>query len=86
MHPDTVAMLKLTEQSYDNYNDILPKIKEILNEPERIDAFEKVLEQELPLTTARRAYRSAIKVAMGEDNVYREWRPEVSSKKFNNRT
>ena len=39
MHPDTVAMLKLTEQSYDNYNDILPKIKEILNEPERIDTF-----------------------------------------------
>ncbi len=82
MHPDTVAMLKLTEQSYDNYNDILPKIKEILNEPERVEAFEKVLEQELPLTTARRAYRSAVKVAMGEDNAYREWRPEASPKKY----
>jgi len=85
MHPDTIAMLKLTEQPYDNYNDILPKIKEILNEPDRIEAFEKVLEEELPLTTARRAYRSAIKVAMGEDNVYREWRPAELSKKYSNR-
>ena len=81
MHPDTVAMLKLTDQPYDTYNDILPKIKEILAESERVDAFEKVLEQELPLTTARRAYRSAIKTAMGEDNVYREWRPTETFRK-----
>lgn len=78
-------MLKLTEQSYDNYNAILPKIKEILAEPERVEAFEKVLEQELPLTTARRAYRTAVKIAMGEDNVSREWRPEQPSKKYSNR-
>lgn len=83
MHPDTVAMLKLTEQTYDNYNAILPQIKEILAEPDRIEAFETVLEQELPLTTARRAYRSAIKIAMGEENVYREWRPAAElAKKF----
>ena len=81
MHPDTVAMLKLTDQPYDTYNDILPKIKEILAEPDRIDAFERILSQELPLTTARRAYRTAVKLAMGEDNVYREWRPTETFRK-----
>jgi hypothetical protein len=84
MHPMTKQLLELTEQSYDNYNAILQEIKGVLNEPERIEAFERTLIEELPLTTARRAYRTAIKIAMGEENVYREWRPaEVLAQKFN---
>jgi len=84
MHPDTKRMLALVDQPYDNYNANLPKIKEILAEPERIEAFERVLAEELPLTTARRAYRSAVKIAMAEENVYREWRPaEQLAAKFN---
>jgi hypothetical protein len=84
MHPTTEYLLSLTEQSYDNYNAILPEIKDLLADPDRVAAFEQVLTEELPLTTARRAYRSAIKIAMGEDNVYREWRPsEVLARKFN---
>lgn len=80
----TKQLLALIEQPYDTYNAILPKIKEMLSEPERIEAFERVLGEELPLTTARRAYRSAIKIAMGEQDVYREWRPaEELAKKFN---
>jgi hypothetical protein len=83
MHQTTEYLLSLTEQPYDNYNAILKEIKEILSESDRIDAFERVLVEELPLTTARRAYRSAIKMAMGEENVYREWRPaEVLAKHF----
>jgi hypothetical protein len=86
MHQTTEYLLKLTEQPYDNYNTILKEIKEILAEPDRIDAFERILIEELPLTTARRAYRSAIQMAMGEENVYREWRPsEVLARKFNKR-
>lgn len=50
-------------------------------EPERVKTFERVLGEELPLTTARRAYRAAIKLAMGEENVYREWRPEESARR-----
>lgn len=80
----TKQLLALTEQPYDNYNVILPQIKEILSEPERVEAFERVLGEELPLTTARRAFRSAIKIAMGEEKVYREWRPaEQLAAKFN---
>lgn len=75
MDTTTKQLLSLTEQSYDNYNVILPKIKETLSDPERLEAFERVLAQELPFTTARRAYRTAIRIAMGEENVYREWRP-----------
>ena len=86
MHETTEYLLSLTDQPYENYNAILVEIKEILAEPERIEAFERVLTEELPLTTARRAYRSAIQIAMGEDEVYREWRPsEVLAKKFNKR-
>jgi hypothetical protein len=84
MHPTTKQLLALADQPYENYNANLPKIKEILAEPDRIEAFERVLLEELPLTTARRAYRSAIKIAMGEENVYREWRPaEQLAAKFN---
>ena len=90
MHQTTEYLLSLTAQPYDNYNAILKEIKEILGSQEhaqeRLDAFERILSEELPLTTARRAYASAIKVAMGEENVYREFRPsEVLAKKFNKR-
>jgi hypothetical protein len=84
MNPTTRQLLELTEQPYDNYNAILQEIKGVLSEPERIEAFERTLIEELPLTTARRAYRTAIKIAMGEEDVYREWRPaEELAKKFN---
>lgn len=82
----TDALLELTEQPYEKYNSILKEIKYLLAEPERVEAFERVLEQELPLTTARRAYRTAIRIAMGQQNVYREWRPaEQLAAKFNSR-
>jgi hypothetical protein len=83
MHPLTEQLLRLTEQPYDNYNAILPQIKELLVDPERVEEFERVLGEELPLTTVRRAYRTAIRYAMGEQNAYREWRPET--KKFQKR-
>lgn len=74
---ETTAMLALTLLPYDSYNAILPQIKERLAKVDknylRVLTFEKVLEEELPLTTARRAYSTAIRVAMGETNVSREY-------------
>jgi hypothetical protein len=75
MHPTTRQLLELTEQPYDNYNAILLEIKGVLAEPGRIAAFERTLGEELPLTTARRAFRTAIQIAMEEEHVYCEWRP-----------
>jgi len=75
MQPLTKKLLELTEQSYERYNAILLQIKELLETNERRGVFERVLGQELPLTTVRRAYRTAIKIAMGEPDVAREWRP-----------
>lgn len=79
------AMLALTERPYDEYNTILPQIKAQLSKVDKEDrvlAFEQILGEELPLTTARRAYRTAIKIAMGEPNVFREYvPPRTSSKK-----
>lgn len=75
----TKKLLALADQPYDSYNAILPEIKGLLGE--RTDDFERALGQELPLTTARRAYRTAIKVAMGEPDVPREWRPSENSRK-----
>jgi hypothetical protein len=80
MNSETEALLKLTEQSYDEYNNILPVIKGRLGE-ERTQVFEQVLKEELPLTTGRRAFQAAIKVAMGEPNVYREYSAEKISRK-----
>lgn len=71
MNPVTQSILTLTEQPYDEYNAILPVIKQKLG-ADRTPVFETVLVEELPLTTARRAYRTAIMVAMGEEKVYRE--------------
>jgi hypothetical protein len=79
MEPLTKKLLALTEQPYDSYNAILPEVKGLLGD--RTQEFERTLGQELPLTTARRAYRTAIKVAMGEPDVAREWRPSENFRK-----
>lgn len=71
MNPETQSILTLTDKPYDEYNAILPVIKQKLGAG-RIPVFESVLVEELPLTTARRAFRTAIQVAMGEEKVYRE--------------
>jgi hypothetical protein len=72
MKAETQSILSLiADKSYDEYNNILPIIKQKLGH-ERVQAFEATLIEELPLTTARRAYRAAIMVAMGEEKVYRE--------------
>ena len=84
MDPLTKKLLALTDQPYDSYNAILPEIKGLL--ADRAGDFERVLAQELPLTTARRAYRTAIKAAMGEPDVSREWRPaEMLAERFRKR-
>jgi hypothetical protein len=84
MKTETAAILTLIEKPYDEYNAILPLIKQKLGY-ERIPAFEATLVEELPLTTARRAYRAAIMVAMDEEKVYREinhQRPAPDKRKF----
>jgi hypothetical protein len=70
MKQETESLLELTDKSYDEYNSILPVIKQRLGS--KAEVFNKVLAEELPLTTARRAYRTAIMVAAGEPKVYRE--------------
>ena len=81
MKPLASRLCALLETTYDNYNTILPKIKKALHEADivgdqRVETFERVLGEELPLTTGRRAYRTAICIALGEPNGYcREFRP-----------
>ena len=70
----TASLLALTNQSYDKYNEILPEIKSKLGDSASI--FEKTLVEELPLTTARRAYRTAICLALDETEGFcREYKP-----------
>lgn len=71
MNPETQSILTLTESPYDQYNANLLTIKQRLG-AQRVPIFESVLVEELPLTTVRRAFRTAIQVAMGEEKVYRE--------------
>ena len=71
MKPETQSLLSLTEKPYDEFNAILPVIKTKLG-ADRTSVFERTLVEELPLTTARRAYRTGIMVAMEEPKVYRE--------------
>ena len=81
MKPLTVSLLALTEQPYDNYNTILPQIKEKLRASDivgeqRVQTFERTLSEELPLTTGRRAFQTAICSAMGETEGFtREFHP-----------
>lgn len=77
--PLTAELLRLTEKPYDEYNAVLDAIKSKLLDVQVV-TFEQILAEELPLTTARRAFRTAVRVAMGEQNVYREPRPFVPSK------
>jgi hypothetical protein len=83
--PLTAELLALTEKSYDEYNTVLTEIMTRLPLDVQVQTFQKVLGEELSLTTARRAYRTAIRVAMGEENVPREYqpRPEKPRKKNN---
>ena len=71
MKPETQSILSFTERPYDEYNAILPVIKVKLG-ADRTSVFERTLAEELPLTTCRRAYRTAIMVAMNESKAYRE--------------
>ena len=80
MNVETLSILNLTEKSYDEYNVILPLIKQKLGDT-RVPTFIATLVEELPLTTVRRAYRTAIMVAMGEDKVYREVEHQLLVKK-----
>ena len=73
--PLTAELLALTEKSYDEYNVVLTDIMTRLPFDAQLQTFQRVLGEELPLTTARRAYRTAIRVAMGEENVFREYVP-----------
>jgi len=73
----TVALLALADKPYGEYNAALKEIKGRLPLDVQVATFERVLAEELPLTTARRAYRTAIMVAMGEDDVHREHKPEA---------
>jgi hypothetical protein len=70
-----IALLALTEKPYSEYNTVLASIKGQLETPDRIRVFNRVLAEELPLTTARRAYRTAVRIALGEKNVLREYVP-----------
>ena len=72
MKPETEILLKLTEVPYTNYNEVLPKIKQQLG-TDGATVFEKILGEELPHATARRAFQTAIKIACGETNVPREY-------------
>src|SRR5208282_1110370 len=78
-------LLALTERPYDGYNTVLTEVMTRLPFDAQVQTFQQVLGEELPLTTARRAYRTAIRVAMGQENVHREYqpRPEKSRKKNN---
>lgn len=71
MKPETQSILSLTEKPYDEFNATLPVIKQKLGH-DRAPVFVSTLVEELPFTTCRRAYRTAIMVACGEPKVYRE--------------
>jgi hypothetical protein len=74
--PLTAELLALAEKSYDEYNTVLTEIVTRLPLDVQVRTFQRVLGEELSLTTARRAYRTAIRVAMGEENVPREYSPK----------
>lgn len=69
--PKIEALLTLAEKPYAEYNATLPVIKAKIRTwdlvgDQRVETFERVLGEELPENTARRAYRIAILVALGE--------------------
>jgi len=82
--PLTVELLKLTEKPYEEYNAVLTDIMTRLPFDAQVETFQRVLTEELPWTTARRAFRTAIKVAMGEEKVYREYQPKPAKPRKKN--
>ncbi len=75
-NPLIVELLALTEKPYEEYNAVLETIMTRLPLDVQVQTFQRVLGEELPLTTVRRAYRTAIRVAMGDENVPREYSPK----------
>jgi hypothetical protein len=73
--PLVTELLALTERPYDEYNTVLTEVMTRLPLDVQVQTFQQVLGEELPLTTARRAYRTAIRIAMGQENVHREYVP-----------
>lgn|GEM_PF-4094841 len=61
-----VDLLTLTERPYEEYNAVLTEIMTRLPLDVQVETFQRVLGEELPFQTVRRAYRIAIRVAMGE--------------------
>jgi len=78
--PLTTELLALTEKSYDEYNTVLTDIMTRLPFDAQVETFQRVLTEELPWTTARRAFRTAIRVAMGEEKVTREYQPKPAKR------
>lgn len=79
LQPLTIKLLDMTDAPYENYNANLAEIKKRLEVYGGVHArrlFEQVLAEELPFTTVRRAYRTAIKMAMGETVAEREYRKQ----------
>jgi len=73
--PKIEAILALTDRPYEELNATLPIIKSKIQNWDnvgiiRLGTFERVLGEELLENTARRAYRIAILVALGE-NIHR---------------
>jgi hypothetical protein len=81
--PETERILRLTNEPYDN-NSALAEIKKRLGEQKTM-VFEQILVEELPYTTGKRAFRTAIKIAMGERDVYRD-APQDPTKRKNSRS
>jgi hypothetical protein len=73
--PLVTELLALTERPYDEYNAVLTEVMTRLPLDVQVQTFQQVLGEELPLTTARRAYRTAIRIAMGQEDVHREYVP-----------
>lgn len=78
--PLITELLALCDTPYDEYNAVLSEIMTKLPLDVQVNTFQQVLSEELPLTTVRRAYRTAIRIALGESGVYREYRPSGAGK------
>jgi hypothetical protein len=71
----TASLLALVNKPYDEYNAVLTEIRTRLPLDVQLETFERVLGEELTCAPARRAYKTAILVAMGEDSAHREFKP-----------
>ena len=64
MNQETLSLLAMADISYDEYNNILPQIKERLGD-EHIGGFRAALRKALPSMTLRKATKAAILHVMG---------------------